>query len=180
MFLHFFKHLYKREPKLFYLFGSFFIVQVCLILIKLEVTPFFLYGMFSEKVAPSDTFTERTILVDGKNLKTEDLWAMESLLFEETANHYIAIRQNNNIDIVQSRVEQRYPFLTQSFLYPFLKERVYNRPSDVQDYPAWFKERCSRLFHKNILQVSIIQDTYQLNPQRTQIKQIKRETVASF
>jgi hypothetical protein len=153
---------------------------VFLSLIKLEVTPFFLYGMFSENAPLSNTFTERTILVDGQKLKTKSLWPMERFLLEETAKHYVAIRQNNTIDIVQSRVEQRYPFLTNSFVYPFLKERIYNDSNDVYGYEVWFKEKCSRLTNKDVHHVTIIEDTYQIDPQQTQIKQIKRETVASF
>lgn len=180
MFLHFFKHLYKREPKLFYLFGSFFILQVCLSLIKLEVTPFFLYGMFSEKTIPSDTLTERSIWIDGKQLKNTDLLHKEHLVLEETAKKYVLLKKNESIDIVQTRVEEKYGFLTRSPIYPFLQERIYNKATDIPAFERWFKKTCERLLNKEIQQVSIKEDTYLINPERTQLKQISSEVIHSF
>jgi hypothetical protein len=180
MFLHFFQHLYKRQPKLFYLFGSCFILITILNLIKLEVTPFFLYGMFSEKVAIPSTITQKKLLVDGNELRTQHLWVMESLMFEETTSHYLNIKQNQGIDIVQSRVESRYPFLTNSFVYPFLKQHIYNTAADVKTFEQWIKEKCEDVINKKVNRVTIVQDTYQIHPQRTAIKHSNRETLASF
>jgi hypothetical protein len=191
MFLHFFKYLYKRQPKLFYLFGSFFIIQVFLSLIKLEVTPFFLYGMFSEKVIPSDTLVERSIWVNGKQLKNTDLFHKEHLLLEETAKKYVLIKKNHSTDIVQSRVEQKYGFLTQLPVYPFLRERIYNKAEDIPAFEHWFKETCKRLaqksasntfneslvLHKYAPTITIKEDTYIINPGRTELKQIKSEVI---
>lgn len=180
MFLNFFKNLYKRQPKLFYLFGSFCMVQLLLALIKLEVTPFFLYGMFSEKVIPSDTISERSVWVDGIQLKNTHLLHKEHLLIEETVKKYVLIKKNGGIDIVQTRVEARYPFLTQSFAYPFLKTRIYNIPKDVLAFQHWFKQTCEDLLHKDVQRVTIKEDTYVTNPRRTELKQIKSEVIDSF
>jgi len=180
MFLHFFKNLYERQPKLFYLFGSFCILQVLVNLIKLEVTPFFLYGMFSEKVVPSDTLTERSVWVDGQLLKNTHLWHKEHLVIDETAKKYVLIKQNDSTDIVQTRVENRYPFLTQSFLYPFLKARIYNTPSDFSDFQHWFKQACAKMLNKEVKQITIKEDTYLINPQRTELKLIHSEVIDSF
>jgi hypothetical protein len=180
MFVHFFKGLYKKQPKLFYLFGSFFILQLFFAAIKLEVTPFFLYGMFSEKAAPKTFFTEKEIWVNGKKLTTKDLWIQEALLLDETSSHYISIKQNNNVDVVQSRVEQRYGFLTNSFLYPFMSQRIYNTPAAVIAYERWFKNKCSSILNEPVSSVKIIENTYKIDQQRTTIKLSHSETVASF
>lgn len=180
MFLHFFKNLYKRQPKLFYLFGSFCILQVLFSLIKLEVTPFFLYGMFSEKVMPSDTLSERSVWVDGQQLKNTHLWHKEYLVIEETAKKYALIKQNGSIDMVQTRVENRYPFLTHSFVYPFLKTKIYNKPSDMSVFQQWFKQTCADMLNKDVQQVTIKEDTYLINAARNDLKLIKREVIDSF
>ena len=180
MFLPFFKNLYKRQPKLFYLFGSFCVIQLLLTFIKLEVTPFFLYGMFSEKVMASDTISERSIWVDGRQLKNTDLLHKEHLLVEETTKKYVLLKKNNSIDIVQTRVESKYPFLTQSAAYPFLKTRIYNTPEDMVAFQHWFKQTCTDLLNKKVQNITFTEDTYLINPERTQLKLLKREIIDSF
>lgn len=180
MFLHFFKNLYKRQPKLFYLFGSFCIIQLLLTFMKLEVTPFFLYGMFSEKVMPSDTLSERSVWVDGKQLKNTDLLHKEHLLIEETTKKYVLLKKNDSIDIVQTRVEVKYPFLTHSFAYPFLKTRIYNQPADMITFQHWFKATCEDLLNKKVQHITFTEDTYLINPEKTQLKLLKREVIDSF
>jgi hypothetical protein len=180
MFLPFFIQLRKNQPKLFYLFGLFFILQVFFVLIKWEVTPFFLYGMYSEKAIPSATFTENSVWLNGKKLDMNLLSGEERLLIEETTEHYLHTKGNNDIDIVKTRVEQRYGLLTNSFIYPFLKHRIYNTAADVRGYEKWLKEKCSSIINEKVDTITLKKNTYEINKQLTKLKQINSETVATF
>lgn len=180
MFLSFFIYLRKNQPKLFYLFGLFFILQVFFVLIKWEVTPFFLYGMYSEKATAPITYSQTVVCVNGKELNMDQLSGEERMLIDETTEHYLHIKANNDTDIVQSRVEQRYHSLTNSFIYPFLKERIYNTPNDVPAYEKWLKKKCSSIINEKVDIVTIKKNIYEFNSELTQLKQLSSETVVSF
>ena len=178
MLFYFFESLYKKRSKLFYLYIAFFTLQFFFIFIKWEATPFFLYGMFSEKTAFPDTFRTTTILINGRDIKTFDQSQKELWLIEETVEHYIDIKNNKGKDIVASRVESRY-----HFLYPSSKtwqNSMFNHPVELGQFESWLKKKCAKITGRNDVQITVKSETYMLGKERNAVKPLSSETIASF
>jgi len=178
MLFYFFESLYKKRSKLFYLYIAFFTLQFFFIFIKWEATPFFLYGMFSEKTAFPDTLHTKTIQVNGRDIKSLDLSQKELWLIEETVEHYIDNKNNNGEDIVASRVETKYPFL-----YPSLKtwqNGMFNKPIELGQFESWLKKKCAKITGRNDVQITVKHESYMLNKERNALKLLSSETIASF
>jgi hypothetical protein len=178
MLFYFFESLYKKRSKLFYLFIAFFSLQFFFIFIKWEATPFFLYGMFSEKTAFPDTFHTKTILINGRNIKTFNLSQKELWLIEETVEHYMDIKNNKGKDIVMSRVETKYPLL-----YPSLKtwqKGMFNKPVELTEFEGWLRKKCAKITDRNDVQITVKHESYLISKERNALKPLTSETIASF
>ena len=178
MLFYFFESLYKKRSNLFYLFIAFFALQFFFIFIKWEATPFFLYGMFSERTAFPDTFSARTVFINGKDLKSYDMSQKEQWLIEETVEHYLDIKNNKGKDIVQSRVETQHPFLYPPF--KTLQDGIFNHPFELNQFEHWLKEKCAKVTGLKDVQVTVMRKSYIVNKERDAIKPLSSETVAAF
>jgi len=180
VFVSFLRYTRRRFSKLFYFFLFFFIVQVLLLVLKLEVTPFFLYGMYSEKVPASNIYKTTTVYADEKDIATLNFSAREADLLLTGIDNYLALKNNQGIDVVQTRVETRYPFFTNSVFYPPLKSKIYNSPQSVALFESWFKQKCNRLTPAPVDTISVVANYYQFLPAQTALKPIKTELLARF
>lgn len=180
LFLTFFQRLKRLYPKLFYFFLILTAIQLILTAIKLEATPFFLYGMFSEKIPVQDTITKTAIYIDNKDLQTFNISYRERDLLQTGIENYLIMRNNNGVDVVQTRVETKYPFLTNSLLYPYIKNSIYNKHGHLKKFEEWFKQKCSTITGQSVQQVTIINHRYLFNRNPLKAKLIARETVALF
>ncbi len=176
----FFKVLKNKKPKLFYFFLLFLILQLVTTFLKIEITPFLLYGMYSEKTPDTGNYKQQLILLNGHDIHSYKIPPSERMLLVTAIENYLKIKQNGNKDIVQSRVESIYTFLTNSFIYPSIEDKIYNKPDDLRKFESWFKEKCSKIVHRKIHKVSVIQRQHVLNRKYFSFKTISSDTIASF
>lgn len=170
----------RNDFKAYLVIISCILFQLVLTFTKLKFTPFFLFGMFSEKVGHSDTISKLVILIDDRPIGSYKPPFAESDLLQTNAVNYINMKRNNNIDILRTRIESRYPVLYNSKYYPFFARRIYNTPEDLYHFKNWFKEKCFRVAGINSGTVKLIEKTYQVNPTTFYPTLIKNETLAIF
>lgn len=180
LFCSFFYRVRSASPKLFYFFLSCIILQLTLTALKLEATPFLLYGMFSEKHYVPDTIRQKTVYLNDMPLKAVRLPHRETDLLLTGIDNYIIMKDNNGVDVVQTRVEERYLFLTNRSLYPFISPKIFNGGSALTGFEIWFKQKCSKLTKKKIGRVTIIENRYTVDPQTLSINLVAREQIAFF
>ena len=180
LFYRFFYTLKLQHPKLFYFFLSCCALQLLFTAIKLEATPFLLYGMFSEKLEVPDTVKFRTVYLNAVSLEVLPLSYREKEVLLSGIANYIAQKNNGGIDVVQTRVEQRYLFLTRQPVYPFLSRRIYNIPSDLSEFEIWFKQKCSGLMQQTVNKVTAFENRYTVDPFTLSVKLVARERIAFF
>ncbi len=176
----FFSTLFHHKRRLFYFFLFFSLIQLGLTAIKLEVTPFFLYGMFSEKTPYTGKVMHRYVFLNHIAMDSFHIASPETALLLVDLDNYLIIKNNNNEDVVKSRVESRYPFFTGSFLYPFVKNKIYNTPGKMLQFESWFKTKCSQYTGIAIHTVCIQENTYLFDAAHLSFKLIRSETVAAF
>jgi hypothetical protein len=180
LFLQFFRHLRRTDRLFFFAMLAFFTLQLALTPIKLEAIPFFLYGMFSQKLPVSDTFTTRDILVNNKPLSSYRLPNREADIFVEGVNHFLEMKENKNTDVLKTRVESRYPFFYQSPVYPFFARRIYNTAAGMEAFTTWMRKKCSRLTAADSVSIVITQTTYRFYPDTLQLIPFAYDTLAVF
>jgi hypothetical protein len=136
--------------------------------------------MYSEKITYNEVHKTTAVVVDGRDISTFGFSEREKDLLLTGIENYLLLKGNNGTDVVQTRVESRYRFLTKSFLYPFIKNRIYNKPEDLVLFESWFKQKCSRSLKQPVHSVQVLDSYYQFDAQRSSMKLIKTESVAHF
>ncbi len=180
LFLRFLQFTYRKFSKLFYFFLFFIAVQIVLLFLKLEVTPFFLYGMYSQKISYTEIHKTTSVYVNGQDISTLAIPLRERDMLLTGIENYLSMKQNGGTDVVQTRVESSYHFLTTSLLYPFLKKNIYNKPEALPLFETWFKQKCSRYTKAPVEQIKIIYKYYKFNTQPSSVTPFKTELVAFF
>lgn len=178
--LQFIRALKNKEPKLFYFFLLCVLLQVIVTAIKLEVTPFLLYGMYSQKFRQDTLYQQQQIFLDGKNLEAFSFSGPERMMLYTTAENYLLQKENKGVDPLQTRIESRYPFFTNTPFYPWLSARIYNKPEAMLQYEQWLKKRLSRKLNREIKQISITRRQWLLPAQSYQLQLLQHDTLARF
>jgi hypothetical protein len=159
----FLRDIKQRDRKAFVVITICMVVQLLLTFVKLEVTPFFLFGMYSEKMVATDTISPMKLLFNGQPLDQFNIPQREKDLLESTATNYIDIRLNNNTDVVRTRIETRYPLIYTSVLYPFFANRIYNTGVDIEGYKNWLRGKHREITGNDSGNIKIIKTAYLLN-----------------
>lgn len=175
--LAFFKRLRRQSLVLFWLFAICTAFQLFLTAAKLDITPFLLYGMYSENFKAAGNVTRDQILIDTVPLGRIKMSQRERYLLGGAMDHYIALKMNGNKDIVESRIE-RMKIVPAD--YPLLRQKVFNDSSDMKNFETWFKQKCSNLLNKQVDTVRVIRSNYLFNGDLTALNKISSEQVASF
>ena len=176
----FFYRVKAQSPKLFYFFLGCCCLQLLLTVVKLEATPFLLYGMYSEKIMVPDTTVLTTIYLDDIALQKLPLSYRERDVLLTGIENYMAMKNNGSKDVLQTRVEARYLFFTNSPLYPFVSHKIYNPPASLTQLENWFKQKCSRLLGRDINNVRVVENRYVVDQATLSINFAGREQVAFF
>ncbi|MHA4845957.1 hypothetical protein ACX0G7_17405 [Flavitalea antarctica] len=177
LFLSFLHALKKRDFKAFVFVIVCILFQLFFTFVKLEFTPFFLFGMYSEQFTGSDTLSKIVLLVNDKPIEFYKPTPGEKSLLETNTINYVDMKRNNNTDLLKTRIESRYPFIYESVLYPYFAQRIYNTPQTQQQFKDWLKKKCSRLAGSEKVVVRIIELTYVLNRATIDPNLTKNETL---
>ncbi len=160
--IRFFERLRVDTKRLYYFFIVCIAIQLFFTVIKLSAAPFLLYGMFSAKETPG-LIIEKEILLDSVSLSSVHIKDRERYLLTSTIDHYVSIKRNGNIDIVETRVENMGPAITGNSFYPFVKDRVFNKPDDISAFEKWFKLKASEILGRSIRTVKVTEHSYRFS-----------------
>ncbi len=176
----FLKTVKKKSAVLFWSFLTIIFFQLACTFLKMEVTPFLLYGMYSEKIPVQNEFRIVEIEVNDVPASSLNLSGWHSDILYTGYENYNNMLRNNGTDIVKTRVEERYHFLTRSFLYPFLKNKIYNSKSGLANFSKWYSDKFSQFAHIDVRTIRVYSTIIEFDPASfTFIKQ-PRKLIATF
>lgn len=178
--IEFFKAAKKKSSLLFWGFLAIVFFQLTCTFLKIEVTPFLLYGMYSEKIPIQDEFAIAEIEVNNAPFNSTKLSSWHSDILFTGFENYNSMLQNNKTDIVKTRVEERYGFLTRSFLYPFLNNKIYNTEDDLYSFPGWFRNRFSQFAKTDVQTIRIYSSPVTFNIDSFTFTKQPRKLIATF
>ena len=175
----YFAALRRQSPKLFYFLLFCTGIQLVLTFLKVEATPFGLYGMYSEKAPWPDTLSRLVIYADDKEIDSLRMPARQWDLLQTNMQYYLAIKANGGKDIFQSWTEEKHPSIAAFPLYPFLSSRVFNGPAQLGAFERWFKATLKDR-SSSFDSIKAVYHYYQVQKQPVSLRYLYSETAATF
>lgn len=176
----FFRKLKKDFPRLYWLLLAVCFLQIAFTGIKLEATPFLLYGMYSQKHQPADTVVLYQHYVNGKSMPYATLNHWQNDILLTTADNYYNQLQHNGVDPVDTRIKVKYPSLYNSYIFQRLKKSIMNDSAAVAAYPAWYITKLNQFVQKPVQQYQLQRQTYAVQTGGNTPKLIAVETVITY
>jgi hypothetical protein len=154
--------VWLHSPKLCYILAAFTALTVCGNLLGDEVTPFFVWGMYSEKEKPVQQYEIlKTTINDSAVVNVYDYHTTDTRFYQYTPLAYFKkIKDNNNIDptisFLQSKLKQHYDQIR------FLEGSLFNTGPRQQAFLSWYARYLQQVTNLpvNALRIEVIHAHY--------------------
>jgi len=153
--LYFFR-LYQCNRKLFYVVLSFVLITIVCNLLGYEATPFFVWGMYSEKeVEPRFYEVQQVIINDSERVDlTNGYTPSTRFLMASPLWYYLSIKKNNGTDptisFLQSKLKNRY-----SLIKPY-EHILFNDTSRINAFIPWYKRYIEEIIKTKVDDLKIM------------------------
>ena len=140
----------------------FFIALIYLMLhiLKVQFTPFFLYGMYSKAVGEVDTLVAYEIEVDKTTYYPFDFGREKMELILGPLDYYNNHLRLNGQDPVEHFVLTKRPHWNESELFNQIGEKVFTKSEELQRFPFWYKTILERSLSKKINHLIVYEVKY--------------------
>lgn len=153
------------DRRLGWFFCAFAFVQIIAQLLTAEVTPFFLFGMYSDPIHPSPTYVRMRCEVDGAAITQEQLPRYAGELFFSTLYRFEQLDANENEDLFKPFIEERFGWLPEETKNA-LNDRLAYDPKNEGAFGDWMIRYLSRSLERPIGEVIVERETYRYAGQR--------------
>jgi|GEM_PF-1094239 len=153
-------HLVRTDPRVGYFFIGFVLLQCLAQLYRAEVTPFFLYGMYSEVLDPQPTYARTVCHVNGRQLEQTDLPRFAGEFLYSTLDRYQLLEAEEGADLFG-------PFLAQHFSWlptgtrTHLEHQMSFHPEERPAFEHWLHRYLERILDEPITSIQIDRETYE-------------------
>lgn len=160
-FLHntFLGHVWARDRVLGLCLGAFCLVQSGAQLATSEVTPFFLYGMYSERIHPAPEYVRVACHVDGTELTQAMLPRYAGELFFSTLYRYEALEADRFNDLFGPFIEKRFGWLPEKARAALDRQLAFD-PAERPAFMAWAHRYLERVLGRPIAQLRVEREVY--------------------
>lgn len=136
--------LFHEDKRLFFVVGGFIALTIFSNTIKLEMTPLFLWGMYSEKEKPVKTYTVLELRVNGDSLIDHSSGLPDNTRFflSSPVQLYKEIKENGQKDPNLSFFQKKVSAEQNSA--QTLATKVFNDSSGMEKFPKWYAAYLSR------------------------------------
>ena len=167
----------KTSPGLFWCVIVFCFLQLSFTFIKLEVTPFLLYGMYSEKFKVSDTISIYKMKLNGDVLKSQSMIRWKLDILQTSMENYKAQLDNNKIDIVDTRIRIKYPAIYKSGLFRAIKKYIMNDSLILYQFPEWYKQKIHQYTGGTVNTYEVFKETYTIDYKHKSFQLLSSEKI---
>lgn len=155
----------RRDPRLGAFFIAFAGIQLLAQMLTAEVTPFFLYGMYSEPIHPSPEYVRVTCHVDGRALTQEQLPRYAGELFFSTLYRLEQLDTDGHQDLFRPFIEKRFGWLPMETRNALVKELSFD-PGDTTALGDWMVRYLTRTTGMPVSDVRIDREIHRYVDQR--------------
>jgi hypothetical protein len=150
----YFGKLFRLNKTLFVWVTAFFTFSVFANLIRLEISPFFVWNLYAEDYLPRKEYIVNEVRYDGKLLNFRHTWleARQIVLSEPLAN-YLSVSVDQHPDFWSDYLEHHW-----SMMHPGFRSAIsslLNTPSQYDAFPAWYKKYLSHIKNEEITNISV-------------------------
>jgi hypothetical protein len=153
----------KKSPGLFWCLIIFCFLQVVFTLIKLEVTPFFLFGMYSEKINAPDTVSVYQEKLNGYLLNKKKIHKWDLDILHMGIENYNAQLFNNKIDIVDTRIKTKYPGIYNNAVFHSIKKYIMNDSLSLDKFGDWCKQKIYQYTGEKVGTFEVYKEVYKVD-----------------
>jgi hypothetical protein len=152
--LYFFR-LYRSNRKLFFVILSFVFVTIVCNLLGYEATPFFVWGMYSEKqTEPRFYEVQRVIINDSQTIDiTGGYTPSTRFLLNSSLWYYMDINKNHGIDptisFLQSKLRDRYSLIKP---YAYI---LFNDSGRIDAFMPWYRKYVQEVTNTKVDKLTI-------------------------
>lgn len=161
--LYFFR-LYRCNRKLFYVILCFVLATIVCNLLGYQATPFFVWGMYSEKeIEPRFYEVQQVIINDSQSIDLTDGYTPSTrFLLNSPLWYYLSIKKNNGTDptisFLQSKLKNRY-----SLIKPY-EHVLFNDTSNINAFIPWYRKYAEEITKTKVDELKIMNTrVYYLN-----------------
>lgn len=155
----------RRDRLLGRFFIAFAVVQLVAQLLTAEVTPFFLYGMYSERTHPLPTYVRVTCQVDDAQLTQAEMPRFAGELFFSTLYRLDRLDAKNYQDLFGPFIEERFGWLPDR-TKEFPAERLSFDPKEKPALGRWMIRYLERVLGEPVHTVRIDREVYRYTDHR--------------
>ncbi len=160
----FLKQVYAQSKLIFYLILIFCLGQLLFLYRGVENTPFFLYGMYSEKKQTEQQYNYNIIQIDGKEFDPEKLPFGSHEMVLSTLDRYCFLDKVNFNDTISSVVSKRFKSRISEGHFNVLVGRLTNGPADKICYQRWLKKYLAQATGGTIRSLKIYRGNFSYAP----------------
>jgi hypothetical protein len=152
----YFSRLYRINRKLFYLVVSFVFATIVCNLLGYEATPFFVWGMYSQKEAePRFYEVQQVVINDSKTVDiTKGYTPSTRFLLNSPLWYYMDIKKNSGIDptisFLQAKLKDRYSLIKQ------YEHVLFNDTSRIAAFMPWYSRYAQEVTNTNVHNLKIL------------------------
>jgi len=143
-----------KKTKVFLLcaLGAFYLT---LHLLKVQFTPFFIFGMYSKKVENRDFYNAYEFEINDKLVHPFNLGKEKAELAIGPMSYYLNHLKNGGEDPVEKFVLSKRPHWEQNEFYKNISEYVFTNENKLEDFPPWYKRVMESLLGYKINKIVI-------------------------
>lgn len=141
---------------------------------KNEITPFYVWAMYSTPIPEDDSFSIYTFEYnDGQVFQEVHTWNdYYEMMFPYTISHYMAIKDNGG---EPNRIRMTSAFNQVGIDTSFL-DNIYNTNADIVEYPYWLKRYMQEHLNEQLNSFSVYRKWLQYN-EEGRVHVVKNELI---
>jgi hypothetical protein len=154
----FMHRLWRDDRLLFWAITSFILAELFFTLIKLETTPFFLFGMYSQPQAAAASYPVYRISIDTQIVRSQAFYDSQREIIYNTISGYEDLKQHHFHDPMQDIIMRKMtPSLRPNHYTDLLNSATMDTP-----YQRWLLQYIAdmRVIHNPIIRVTKQQVAY--------------------
>lgn len=157
--------IWTRDRKLGFCLAAFCVVQSGAQLTTAEVTPFFLYGMYSDRIHPAPAYVRIACHVDGEPLTQAMMPRYAGELFFSTLYRYETLEAEGFQDLFGPFLQKRFAWLPGP-VRGRLDDALAFDPDHRPAFHAWAHRYVERVLGRPITSLRVDRETYRYHEQR--------------
>lgn len=167
-----------KAKKVFYFVILFVILQIFFTVKGIQNFPFFLYGMYSEKVVLHKNYKLYVIYVNDEKLYPESFYSYNYQTFRIPLEYYILLSRKDSLNRVAVAFNKRFKDNISKENFNLLLGRITNDDLKLNEFVFWFSSYLQSSINEEIKGIKIVEEVYSI--QSSEIFKINEDIIYEF